>query len=346
MPRLTLGLEIRDVHGSLVSDPAVRVRLGPPDGVGTITTTLALAGAPVTLNVADGPPGAALILRVTPSLYRDGAVTCTVDGSGRVSPMRPLCLPRRPSHWEPAFTPWARLTDPFVALRTVLAASPDLRVGRFSAPLTCTGAAFDAIDATDESRALAKLSLLNLYGRLREEKAPGGAGSWFAFVRHLLLATRERLVAEVDQACWTAVRDLAARDRGSYRMAPVTLHIENFRAIPGVTAVGGAASVKTTERKANLQLSAARVTRAGRQAYLLDADIDENGSLLLHTFDLVRHAFTGGTHPVDVHECLCVAFPSTDFGYDLTPMPMVPIPRATVPRAVEPSRRRRAARKR
>ena len=93
------------------------------------------------------------------------------------------------------------------------------------------------------------------------------------------------------------------------------LHIENFRAIPGVTAVSGAASVKTAERKANLQFSVARVTRDGRRAFLLDTDIDENGNLLLHTFDLIKHAFTGGTHPVDVHECLCTAFPSTDLGY-------------------------------
>jgi len=336
--RLRLDLSIVDVHGRPVSDPAVQVRLGPPGGVGTVTATLALAGAPVTLDIPDGPPGPALILRVTPSLYRDGAVTCTVDGSGQVSPTRDVCLPRRPSHWQPEFTPWRELGDPFSSLRDVLAASPAFRVGQFSAPVTCTGRAFDEIDAADESRALAKISLLNLFGRLREERAPGTGGSWFARVRALLLATRERFIAEVDEACWATVNDLATRPRGGYREAPVKLHIENFRSIPGVTAVRGAASVKTAERKANLQFSVARVTRDGRMGYLLDADIDENGSLLLHTFDLIRHAFTGGTHPVDVHECLCTAFPGTDFGYHLVPMPLLALPRARLRRAARARR--------
>ncbi len=152
-------------------------------------------------------------------------------------------------------------------------------------------------------------------------------------MRALLLATRERFIADVDETCWATVNDLATHARGGYREAPVKLHIENFRSIPGVTAVGGAASVKTAERKANLQFSVARVTRDGRMGYLLDADIDENGGLLLHTFDLIRHAFTGGTHPVDVHECLCTAFPGTDFGYHLVPMPLLALPRARLRRA-------------
>lgn len=341
MARLRLDLDIQDVHGQAISDPAVQVRLGPPDGVGTVSATVALDGAPAVLEIADGPHRPALILRVTPSLYRDGAVTCTVDGSGRVEPTRPLRLPRRPLLWQPTFTPWSRLGDPFASLRDVLGVSPSLRVGQFSAPLTCVDAAFDAIDATDESRSLAKLSLLNLYGRLREETTPGTTRPWFALVRELLLATRERFVAEVDEACWATVVDLAEKDRGAYRKASAALHLDNFRAIPGVTTVGAAASVKTAERKANLQFSVARVSRDGRQAFLLDADIDENGGLLLHTFDLIRHAFNGGTHPVDVHECLCVSFPGTDFGYRLAPMQLVSLPQ---PRRRSPASRGRRRR--
>jgi hypothetical protein len=342
--RLRLDLSIVDVHGHQVHDPAVQMRLGPPGGVGTVTATVALAGVPVTLDIPDGPTGPALILRVTPSLYRDGAVTCTVDGSGRVRPTRAVCLPRRPSHWQPRFTPWRDLADPFALLRDVLAVSPAFRVGRFSAPVTCTGAAFDQIDASDESRALAKLSLLNLFARLRVERAPGTGGPWFARVRHLLLATRERFIAEVDQTCWATVHDLAAHARGGYREAPVKLHIENFRSIPGVTAVGSAASVKTSERKANLQFSVARVTRDGQVGYLLDADIDEHGGLLLHTFDLIRHAFTGGTHPIDVHECLCSGLTGSDFGYHLVPMPLLALPRARLQRVARATGPRAAVR--
>jgi hypothetical protein len=70
------------------------------------------------------------------------------------------------------------------------------------------------------------------------------------------------------------------------------------------------------------------VARDGRRTYLLDTDIDENGEWLLHTFDLIRHAFTGGTHPVDIHECLCTAFPSQDLGYHLEPVRLLPLPPA------------------
>lgn len=344
MARLTLDLMLRDVHGAAVTDPSVRVRLGPPDGVGTVTTTVALAGAPVRLDIPDGPAGPALILRATPTLYRDCAVTCTVDGAGTVRPMQPLVLPRRPPLWQPAFTPWAALGTLFTPLRRVLEGSPEMRVGQFSAPVQFAGAAFDAVEMTDESRGLAKLCLLNLYGRLREERPPGTSTPWFAGVRELLLATRERFIAEVDEAMWSTVRALAERDSGGYRAAPVTLHLENFRAIPGVTTVSAAASVKTTEKKGNLQFSVARVSRDGRRAYLLDSDIDENGGWLLHTFDLIRHAFNGGTHPVDIHECLCASFDNPELGYTLVPMPLVPLPRmlvrAAAPRSGVPAPRR------
>jgi len=328
VPRLTLDLALRDVHGVAVTDPLVRVRLGPPDGIGTVTVVVALAGAPVRLEMPDGPAGAALILRATPTLYRDCAVTCTVDGDGTVHPMQPLVLPRRPPLWQPAFTPWTALGTPFAALREVLDTSPGLRVGQFSAPVLFAGAAFDAVDVSDESRGLAKLCLLNLYGRLREEQPPGASTPWFAGVRELLLATRERFIAEVDESLWSTVHHLAERDRGGYRAAPVALHLENFRAIPGVTSVTAAASVKTTEKKGNLQFSVARVTRDGHRAYLLDSDIDENGGWLLHTFDLIRHAFNGGTHPVDIHECLCVMLDGPDLGYQLVPVPLGRVPRA------------------
>jgi hypothetical protein len=339
MAKLRLDLSILDVHGRPVADPRVLVRLAPPDGVGAVTATVALHGGSRALEVADGPAGPALILRVTPSLYRDGAITCTVDGSGLVTPMAPIVLPRRSSHWQPAFARWAALGADFSTLRDVLGVSPAFRVGQFSEPVTCTEGVFDGIDAADESRSLAKVSLLNLFGRLRQERAPGAPAPWFAHVRELLLATRERFIAEVDEACWKTVTSLAATPKAGYRPSPVKNHLANFRAVPGVTSVGGGASVKTTERKANLQFSVVRARRDGREAFLLDADIDEHGGLLLHTFDVIKHAFTGGTHPVDVHECLCASFPQTDLGYHLEPMGLLPVPRGLVARAHSGARR-------
>jgi hypothetical protein len=67
--------------------------------------------------------------------------------------------------------------------------------------------------------------------------------------------------------------------------------------------VSDAFSVKTRDAKANLQLTVARATKDGRSVFLLDSDMDENGRLL-HGFDVIRHAFNGGTHPIDISESL------------------------------------------
>jgi len=60
---------------------------------------------------------------------------------------------------------------------------------------------------------------------------------------------------------------------------------------------------------------------------LIDADIDEHGELLAHTFDLVRHIFTKGTDPIDLHESLRELFPERDLGYLLDPR--APVGRVT-----------------
>jgi hypothetical protein len=105
-------------------------------------------------------------------------------------------------------------------------------------------------------------------------------------------------------------------------------HIRNLEAIPGVTDVSQTASVKTREAKANLQLTVARAKKDGRPVFLVDTDMDENGRLILHGFDIIRHAFTGGTHPVDIAESLRVLFPNSSLGFALAPKHPVPETRA------------------
>ncbi len=43
------------------------------------------------------------------------------------------------------------------------------------------------------------------------------------------------------------------------------------------------------------------------------------GILLAHTFVLIRHIFTGGTDPIDIHESLRGLFPKAPLGYGLEP---------------------------
>lgn len=52
--------------------------------------------------------------------------------------------------------------------------------------------------------------------------------------------------------------------------------------------------------------------------------MDENDRLILHGFDVIRHAFNGGTHPIDIPEALRVKCPSPSLGYGLTPKRPVP----------------------
>ena len=51
----------------------------------------------------------------------------------------------------------------------------------------------------------------------------------------------------------------------------------------------------------------------------VDAQRIIKAELLAHTFDLIRHMFTGGTDPIDIHESLCQLFPDVPLGYGLTP---------------------------
>jgi hypothetical protein len=79
-------------------------------------------------------------------------------------------------------------------------------------------------------------------------------------------------------------------------------------------------SIKSDEKLGNLQLTLAPAKdAAGNPVLLLDADIDENGVLLKHFFDLLKHRFTGGTHPFDIHEVLVFSEPNVDVGYQLVP---------------------------
>jgi hypothetical protein len=331
VPELTLDLQVRDGDGQLIADPTVFVRVAPLDGVGAAIKRVALTGQPAPLTFPDGPPGFTVILRISPSRYHDAQMNCNVDGDGRILPVQEIRVPRRSGDWVPAFTQWASLPGEFGTLKEALGGSPVFRLGRTSDPGTLVEHVYDGVPPTDESRALAKMSLLNLYARLRSEAVPGQAMAWFSLVEELLLATRERVVAGIDEACYEAVRALAKKPRDGYKKSNAENHRGNFEALPDVTHVKGLASVKTKEAKANLQLTVAEATRAGKQAFLLDADLDENGRLLRHGFDLITHVFSGGTHPIDIHEALRVLFPGDDIGYGLEPKlaPVFALPRIT-----------------
>lgn len=214
MPDLKLDLDLLDVDGHPIVDPRVWIRLVAPNG-GAGVWRVALRGERVVLSLPGAPAGPTLTLRATPTRYRDIALVCQVTGD-RVRPVeaRLLKAPRRPSEWRPLFTRWTALADTLDTLRRVLTASPRFRLGSASNPEPLAGDSYDAVASDDESRALAKMCLLNLYSRLQSEPVPATGRPWFTLVRELLLADRERIIAVVDEACAAAVRTLAAADLG------------------------------------------------------------------------------------------------------------------------------------
>jgi lysophospholipase L1-like esterase len=320
---LTLILHAVDVDERTLVDPTVFVRLSTPDGMFSAASKVELRGEAVRLRFPDGPSGPSLILRVTPSRYHDGLVTCTVNGSGVVTPTARIRLPKRPSEWRPAFASWHLLAPAFDGLKRVLTDSRVFRVGENSTPAQFVDAAYDAVAPDDDSRVFAKVSLLNLYSRLRDEPVPDLGAPWFSLLRELFVATRERIIAEVTETCWASVTDLAQNARLGYKPAPIGSHKANLEKLSGASALRDFASIKTAVAKANLQLTVARGTRNGSPAFVLDADIDENGRLLPHFFDLIKHRVTRGTHPIDIHESLRVQFPGVDLGYLLEPRLLV-----------------------
>ena len=318
----SFDLRVIDVDGRIVVDPNFFVRV--TNEVRTLTAQVDFQAAAVSLRFDDRPAGPVLQLRLTPSRYHDARILCSVNGNGTITPPE-IRVPRRSSEWLPAFETWRSLGAPFELLKDKLEASPAFRLGRASEAELLIDERWDSVSPDDESRSLAKMSLLNLYSRLGVAAAPGSTTPWFSFVNELCYSTRERFLAEVDEECFTRVHRLTRQPRDGYRgINVVPAHIRNFEAVPGVTAVADSASVKTKDTKANLQLTVARVKKDGRSAFLLDADMDENGRLILHGFDVIKHAFNGGTHPIEISEALRVKFPSVSLGYGLTPKRLMP----------------------
>ena len=319
MPSLQFTMDIRDADEAVIVDPVVWVRLARPDDAAGQKWRLESDGTAGTRTLKDAPAGSPLRLRISPSRYRDIGMFAQVT-SGRLIPDASLMkTPRLPSEWLPAFIRWAELSDDFDALTTLLMASCAFQLGRGSKATCLDEAAYDGVGTDDPTAWRAKMSLLNLYSRMKVEGPPSTHKTWIGEVSQLFLATSERFICETNQECADTVRSLSNSPGGGYKHAGPDLHRKNFELVPGVTDVKDMVSIKTDVSKANLQLTVARARRQGEDIWMLDADIDENGELLAHTFDLIRHIFTKGTDPIDIHESLRELFPASDLGYALEP---------------------------
>jgi hypothetical protein len=306
-----------DVTGSAARDSSVKVTVRRAAGtqVVRVFSTSFPPGRKFTLPAF--PVEKVLTPFIEPSRYRAKPTTpfMLTDGK-RVT--RHVTVFRQPSEWEPRFTKWENLPSRFKPLKTVLEQSSRLKVRGAGSFEFMTGATYDS--ATDDERVrLPKMSLLNLHAKLTELADPAGKQPWFGFVRQLLEIGRERLIAVVDArmaARIIAIRDDIDSHKQTYKHSNAQNHHTNMPKAYGVLKKD-MFSVKTTEDNGNVQLTVGKGTdpETGAEAWILDADIDENGQLLSHLGDLFKHKFTGGTHPIDIHEFLLMAHPGIDLGY-------------------------------
>jgi hypothetical protein len=316
----TLEIALLDVAGDPAKDPDTRltVRRGSSQDVVRVFKTAFPPSRQFVLPAF--PTERVLAPFIEPERYRAKPLPFFTLTNGKTI-TRNVTVFRQPSEWTHRFAGWKTLAERFEPLKEVLEASPGLRVRGAAKFDLLTGTAYDG--AHEDSRVLLpKASLLNLYGKLTELREPiNKRRSWFSFVERLLEIGRERLVAVVhaDMAARIkSIRDDIGSHAEVYKRAPVGDHHKNLPAAFAV-AKNSMFSIKTTEDHGNLQLTVGRGTdpETGAEAWLLDTDIDENGELLAHLGDLFKHKFTGGTHPIDIHEYLIVTHPGIDLGYTL-----------------------------
>jgi hypothetical protein len=228
-------------------------------------------------------------------------------------------LVRLPDQWTPEFQPLANLpASRFDFFQKLLAKSPDVDV-KHGPQLGNLADAFDSLKGTQQI--LAKMALLNLYAVLSDETEPIDNTHWIHFVQQIVRIDQERFVAETDPDLFDLVQRILSNlgnFKGFFTEASPNLHLENIP--PAYQLTGDLITVKVRYEQGNVQFTMGKATKAGQNVVLLDCDMDEHSNLIEHTGDLFTHVFTGGTHPIDMHEYIVHHDPGVQLGYDLAPV--------------------------
>lgn len=159
---------------------------------------------------------------------------------------------------------------------------------------TPTGLCF--VKLSDEQKA----GLLNLYAKMSDPKAH----RVFDYVTRVISVKPARILAEVREDLWGFVKGLPNDFKGE----PGLMH--SFE--DGWRRLEEDESFKTRDPMGNLQLTFAKNDKGG---WAVDADLDDNQGIK-HAFDVIKHKFSGDTHPYDIHEVL-TRFHDLDTGYRL-----------------------------
>jgi hypothetical protein len=314
-----LELSLLGVDGEPAADPATFVsfvRTSDGQEIGSAKKSFPPARR---FAIPAFPQERAIACRISPDRYRTREVGIFTFTDGEVIPRSPTVF-KTPQKWTASFSKWAALSTAFGSLQTCLDTSQSLRVKDGKVLGHFIEATYDDLDPGDRVTTNAKACLLNLYAKLNTLKEPVfNRKPWFGFVDTLLVIGRERLIALVDEEMHTRVQTISDRigDFDAYKRTPVGDHAKNIP--PGFSfAKKDMVSVKTKEDHGNLQLTMTKATGPdGSAVTILDADIDEDGKLMAHLGDLFKHAFSGGTHPFDIHEFLVLEDKARPLGYEL-----------------------------
>lgn len=320
----TFVLDLIGVEGKTIRDPNTNIQFRRASDQQVIAAAQSLRFPPAKkFKLPAYPQAQNLYADIAPTRYRTRKSDFFTLTHNQTLTQQ-LQMLREPQQWQASFVAWQQLPKHFKALQRVLERSPNISVKEKSSLVWArfTEAAYDGV--TDEKAILAKTALLNLYAKMTALKEPvQQQQNWFAFVIRILQIGRERLIAVVDPQMEPLVRTIRENlnQYPEYKNTNARNHLDNVAAaVPAGYKVlkSKMVSLKSDEEHGNLQLTLAPAkNEEGEQILLLDADIDENGNLLRHLCDVFKHAFTGGTHPHDIHEYLALAQPQTPLGYNL-----------------------------
>lgn len=314
----TLEITLLDVTAAPAADPDTRVSIRRVAANETIRVFRRSFPPTQRFKLPAFPIEKQLVAFIEPKRFRACPTSLFMLTDGKTS-VRNVSVLRQPDQWNAKFTKWASLPDEFKRLKDVLAASPNLNVRGGETFVSFTDAAYDGV--TGVKTVLAKTAMLNMFTKLTQLVEPvHNRKPWFGFVERFLQIGRERLIAVVDEEMADRIQTIRERigEFDEYVRASPELHHKNFPARYAVPKTK-MFSIKTREDIGNMQLTLGPGTDPdrGQPVWLLDTDIDENGKLLKHLGDLLKHKVTGGTHPHDIHEYLRLRFPKLDLGYVL-----------------------------
>lgn len=258
-----------------------------------------------------------LFCLIKPSLYQ--VVQSEFFRPDAGSQTQGVTLVRLPDKWTPEFQPLAQLAPArFDFFQKLAANSPNVDV-KHGPQLGNLANAFDNLAGNQQI--LAKMALLNLYAVLTDETEPINKTHWIHFVQQIVRIDQERFVAETDPDLFDIVQTILNNlwnYEGFFTEASPNLHLENIP--PAYTLTQDLITIKVRYQQGNVQFTMGKATKAGQPVVLLDCDMDEHSNLIEHTGDLFTHIFTGGTHPIDMHEYIVNHDKGVQLGYDLDPV--------------------------